>query len=76
MDTSEKPVNVANKDAQPVAIQKPTALPLETIMTKAPQVNPVTAQAKVESDQQKRHCASTEVYEWYSQEAGTQMQGR
>ena len=54
MDTSDKPVIVVNKDAQPVAIQKPApALPPtpEPNMTKAPKVNPVTAKAKAETAQ-------------------------
>ena len=54
MDTSDKPVIVVNKDAQPVAIQKPAPAlppPPEPNMTKAPEVNPVTAKAKAESAQ-------------------------
>ena len=54
MDTSEKPVIVVNKDKQPVAIQKPAPAlppPPEQNMTKAPQVNPVTAKVKDESAQ-------------------------
>ena len=49
MDTSDKPVIVVNKDAQPVAIQKPAAAlppPPEPNMTKAPEVNPVTAKVQ------------------------------
>ena len=54
MDTSDKPVIVVNKDVQPVAIQKPAAAlppPPEPNMTKAPEVNPVTAKVKAESAQ-------------------------
>ena len=54
MDTSDKPVIVVNKDAHPVAIQKPAPVlppPPEPKMTKAPEVNPVTAKAKAESAQ-------------------------
>ena len=54
MDTSDKPVTVVNKDAQPVAIQKPAPAlppPPEPNMTKAPEVNLVTAKAKAESAQ-------------------------
>ena len=54
MDTSDKPLIVVNKDEQPVAIQKPApALPPPPgqNMTKAPQVNPVTAKVKDESAQ-------------------------
>ena len=52
METSEKPVTLVNKDAQPLAVQKPAAPPPpEPIMTKAPPVNPVTAKTKVDSDQ-------------------------
>ena len=54
MDTSDKPVIVVNKDKQPVAIQKPAPAlppPPEQNMTKAPQVNPVTAKVKDESAQ-------------------------
>ena len=49
MDTSDKPVIVVNKDAHPVAIQKPAPAlppPPEPKITKAPEVNPVTAKAK------------------------------
>ena len=52
METSEKPVTLVNKDAQPLTIQKPAAPPPpEPIITKAPPVNPVTAKTKVDSDQ-------------------------
>ena len=54
MDTSDKPVIVVNKDKQPVAVQKPAPdlpPPPEQNMTKAPQVNPVTAKVKDESAQ-------------------------
>ena len=52
MDTSDKPVTVVNKDAQPVAIQKPDLPPPpEPNMTKAIEVNPVTAKVKAESAQ-------------------------
>ena len=54
MDTSDTPVIVVNKDKQPVAIQKPAPAlppPPEQNMTKAPQVNPVTAKVKDESSQ-------------------------
>ena len=51
METSEKPVTLVNKDAQPLAIQKPAPPTPEPIMTKAAPVNPVTAKMKVDSDQ-------------------------
>ena len=54
MDTSDKPMIVVNNDKQPVAIQKPAPAlppPPEQNMTKAPQVNPVTAKVKDESAQ-------------------------
>ena len=46
--------STVNKDVQPVAIQKPAPAlppPPEPNMTKAPEVNPVTAKVKAESAQ-------------------------
>ena len=78
MDTSDKPVIVVNMDAQPVAIQKPAPAlppPPEPKMTKAPEVNPVTAKAKAESAQ-KTDTIQVQKYEWYSQKEGKKTQGR
>ena len=79
MDTSDKPVIVVNKDVQPVAIQKPAAAlppPPEPNMTKAPEVNPVTAKVKAESAQKTDTIQVSEIYEWSSQKEDKKTQGR
>ena len=78
MDTSDKPVIVVNKDVQPVAIQKPAAAlppPPEPNMTKAPEVNPVTAKVKAESAQKTDTIPSSEIYEWSSQKEDKRRRG-
>ena len=45
-------------------------------MTKAPEVNPVTAKVKAESASEDRHNTSSEIYEWSSQKEDKKTQGR